>query len=188
MLNTCAVCKKKFEATRKIDKYCHVCRDGVYQAKDRERKRRKAAERPPKPWQTERTCEECGKTFMPVQETQVICSGMECKLQRRRKQSEERRLRGDLFKPFMCPVCQKTVKPKRRGLKTCGAPDCVLAWRNRTAREWGQKKRDGALNPIGDIGETNQFGEYLMPCPFDGMRTGITGLDSYYSAEMMPVI
>lgn len=188
MLNTCGICKKKFEATRTIDKYCPWCRDAAYQAKDRARKKKKAAELPPKPWKSQRICEECGAEFMPVQETQVICSSHECKLTRRRKQTAERKRRGLVFKPFRCPVCETLVKPRRRGLKTCGKESCVLAWRNQVAKEWGQKKRAGELRPTGEIGEINQFGEYMMACPFDAMKTGVQGVDSFYSAEMMPII
>jgi hypothetical protein len=183
MVNKCEKCKKPFQANRTIDKYCTECRGLVELERERARsarRREKQKEQNPMTWKVERYCEECKAGFMPIQETQILCRNPECRKVHQRKLSAIRAKRG-LFKAFRCPICEEWVHPTRRGLRTCGKESCVLEWRNQTARNYAQGKRDGT------IGSMNAYGEYNMPCPFDGMQTGVKDVDSWGSSIMTPL-
>lgn len=183
MVNKCERCKKPFQATRKIDKFCVECR-GVHELElERERgKRRREKLRKIPEWKKERICEECGKPYTPVQENQIICGGPACKIKRTAKLAQIRHAKQRI-PGFECPVCGAWVNPKKKGIRTCGDEKCVVAWRNKAAREYGQGVRSGLITPKGGM---NAFGEYNMPCPFEEMRTGTGEIETWGRAEMNP--
>lgn len=85
----------------------------------------------------ERPCRVCGRPFVPLRKTQVVCPTEECRAEDKR-QRENLRTRGELDAagqtPIFCSICGEPTLAHANSV-VCGRRECLLERRRRVDRK-----------------------------------------------------